>query len=47
MEGFIYVLYDIANISVKFAVTFALVEVIQYIRVLRVKKIMEIKDHES
>lgn len=46
MGDFIYVLYDIANISVKLAVTFALVEVIQYIRLLRVKKIMEIKDRE-
>ena len=47
MDNFVIGMYDTANIFIRFAVVFLLVEIIQYLRVLRVKKIMEMKDHES
>ena len=48
MDNFIIGMYDIANIFIRFAIVFLLVEITQYLRVLRAKKIMELnKDHES
>ena len=47
MENISYIVYDILNFAVRIAVISVAFEVIQYIRLLRIKKIMEIKEHEQ